>query len=267
MIASSVSWYSVDPMFFAIPGAFLFLTVLSLTVLGRQDPRGHRRRGRPPDDPLSSLGRLGRGRADPAGRLPVHLSDLLQAVAGPGGDDLRQDLYAGPDRLDPRRARARTSRSSPSSGSSCGASSPAATTARANCHCPAPCLGYSFQTNESVWSMITAPAPGQRHGRGRRRRAVAARRRDRRSAQRDQAGHVVGPHRDGTRPRRRQRAELRARARAAVRAGGEAAGAAVPVGAGVRRRPGAVVRVVPDAVDRAGRRLRLSVRAVDPEPT
>ncbi|RZU12301.1 peptide/nickel transport system permease protein [Kribbella rubisoli] len=34
MIASSVSWYSVDPMFFAIPGAFLFLTVLSLTVLG-----------------------------------------------------------------------------------------------------------------------------------------------------------------------------------------------------------------------------------------
>ncbi|MFF0340403.1 ABC transporter permease [Kribbella sp. NPDC004875] len=34
MIASSVSWYSVDPMFFAIPGLFLFLTVLSLTVLG-----------------------------------------------------------------------------------------------------------------------------------------------------------------------------------------------------------------------------------------
>lgn len=34
MIAASVSWYSVDPMFFAIPGAFLFLTVLSLTVLG-----------------------------------------------------------------------------------------------------------------------------------------------------------------------------------------------------------------------------------------
>lgn len=34
MISSSVSWYSVDPMFFAIPGAFLFLTVLSLTVLG-----------------------------------------------------------------------------------------------------------------------------------------------------------------------------------------------------------------------------------------
>jgi peptide/nickel transport system permease protein len=34
MISSSVSWYSVDPMFFAIPGTFLFLTVLSLTVLG-----------------------------------------------------------------------------------------------------------------------------------------------------------------------------------------------------------------------------------------
>lgn len=34
MISSSVSWYSVDPMFFAIPGLFLFLTVLSLTVLG-----------------------------------------------------------------------------------------------------------------------------------------------------------------------------------------------------------------------------------------
>ena len=34
MIASSVSWYAVDPMYFAIPGLFLFLTVLSLTVLG-----------------------------------------------------------------------------------------------------------------------------------------------------------------------------------------------------------------------------------------
>ncbi|MFI7636461.1 ABC transporter permease [Nonomuraea sp. NPDC049400] len=34
MIASSVGWYAVDPMYFAIPGAFLFLTVLSLTVLG-----------------------------------------------------------------------------------------------------------------------------------------------------------------------------------------------------------------------------------------
>ncbi|MFI7133225.1 ABC transporter permease [Nonomuraea sp. NPDC050153] len=34
MIAGSVSWYSVDPMYFAIPGGFLFLTVLSLTVLG-----------------------------------------------------------------------------------------------------------------------------------------------------------------------------------------------------------------------------------------
>jgi peptide/nickel transport system permease protein len=26
-------------------------------------------------------------------------------------------------------------------------------------HCPAPCLGYSFQTNESVWSMITTRLP------------------------------------------------------------------------------------------------------------
>ncbi|MHC5257910.1 ABC transporter permease [Streptomyces sp. UC4497] len=34
MIASSVSWYQVDPLYFAIPGAFLFGTVLSLTVLG-----------------------------------------------------------------------------------------------------------------------------------------------------------------------------------------------------------------------------------------
>nr|WP_281048210.1 ABC transporter permease subunit [Streptomyces himastatinicus] len=34
MIANSVSWYQVDPMYFVIPGAFLFLTVLSLTVLG-----------------------------------------------------------------------------------------------------------------------------------------------------------------------------------------------------------------------------------------
>ncbi|MEU4898673.1 ABC transporter permease [Streptomyces sp. NPDC044780] len=34
MISSSVGWYAVDPMYFAIPGVFLFLTVLSLTVLG-----------------------------------------------------------------------------------------------------------------------------------------------------------------------------------------------------------------------------------------
>ncbi|MFG6195251.1 ABC transporter permease [Nonomuraea sp. JJY05] len=34
MIFSSVGWYAVDPMYFAIPGGFLFLTVLSLTVLG-----------------------------------------------------------------------------------------------------------------------------------------------------------------------------------------------------------------------------------------
>lgn len=34
MISSSVSWYAVDPMYFAVPGVLLFLTVLSLTVLG-----------------------------------------------------------------------------------------------------------------------------------------------------------------------------------------------------------------------------------------
>lgn len=34
MIASAVPWYSSDPMFFAIPGMLLFLTVLSFTVLG-----------------------------------------------------------------------------------------------------------------------------------------------------------------------------------------------------------------------------------------
>ncbi|SEN35296.1 ABC transporter permease [Nonomuraea pusilla] len=34
MISSSVGWYAVDPMYFAVPGLFLFLTVLSLTVLG-----------------------------------------------------------------------------------------------------------------------------------------------------------------------------------------------------------------------------------------
>lgn len=34
MIASAVGWYTVDPMFFLIPGTFLFLTVLSFTVFG-----------------------------------------------------------------------------------------------------------------------------------------------------------------------------------------------------------------------------------------
>lgn len=34
MIASSVTWYSVDPMYFAVPGMFLFLLVLSFTVFG-----------------------------------------------------------------------------------------------------------------------------------------------------------------------------------------------------------------------------------------
>jgi peptide/nickel transport system permease protein len=45
MIAQAVSWYTVDPMFFMIPGLFLFLTVLSFTVIGDHlqrvlDPRG-----------------------------------------------------------------------------------------------------------------------------------------------------------------------------------------------------------------------------------
>ena len=34
MIALAVPWYSTDPMFFAIPGMFLFLTVFSFTILG-----------------------------------------------------------------------------------------------------------------------------------------------------------------------------------------------------------------------------------------
>lgn len=34
MIASSVPWYAVDPAYFIIPGTFLFLLVLSFTVLG-----------------------------------------------------------------------------------------------------------------------------------------------------------------------------------------------------------------------------------------
>ncbi len=34
MIASSVSWYAVNPTYFMIPGLFLFFTVLSFTVVG-----------------------------------------------------------------------------------------------------------------------------------------------------------------------------------------------------------------------------------------
>lgn len=34
MIASAVSWYATDPMYFFVPGLFLFLTVLSFTVFG-----------------------------------------------------------------------------------------------------------------------------------------------------------------------------------------------------------------------------------------
>jgi len=34
MISGSLEWYQVDPMYFVVPGGFLFLTVLSLTVFG-----------------------------------------------------------------------------------------------------------------------------------------------------------------------------------------------------------------------------------------
>lgn len=34
MIASAAPWYAVDPMYFVIPGAFLFLLVMSFTTLG-----------------------------------------------------------------------------------------------------------------------------------------------------------------------------------------------------------------------------------------
>ena len=34
MIAASVKWYAVDPAYFVFPGVFLFLLVLSFTVLG-----------------------------------------------------------------------------------------------------------------------------------------------------------------------------------------------------------------------------------------
>ncbi|GAA1498435.1 ABC transporter permease [Paeniglutamicibacter kerguelensis] len=34
MIATAVPWYATDPMFFFVPGLFLFLTVLSFTVFG-----------------------------------------------------------------------------------------------------------------------------------------------------------------------------------------------------------------------------------------
>jgi peptide/nickel transport system permease protein len=47
MIASAVPWYAADPMYFLIPGAFLFVTVLAFNVLGDAvrdalDPRSRR---------------------------------------------------------------------------------------------------------------------------------------------------------------------------------------------------------------------------------
>ncbi len=48
MIASAVPWYAADPVYFLIPGAFLFVTVLAFNVLGDAvrdalDPRSRRR--------------------------------------------------------------------------------------------------------------------------------------------------------------------------------------------------------------------------------
>lgn len=45
MISDAVGWYTVDPMYFLIPGTFLFLTVLTFMVVGDRlqealDPRG-----------------------------------------------------------------------------------------------------------------------------------------------------------------------------------------------------------------------------------
>jgi peptide/nickel transport system permease protein len=47
MISQAVVYYDTDPMFFVIPSAFLFLSVLAFTVLGDAlrdilDPRGAR---------------------------------------------------------------------------------------------------------------------------------------------------------------------------------------------------------------------------------
>ncbi|RAG86163.1 ABC transporter permease [Streptacidiphilus pinicola] len=47
MIAAAVPWYAADPMYFLIPGAFLFITVLAFNVLGDAirdalDPRSRR---------------------------------------------------------------------------------------------------------------------------------------------------------------------------------------------------------------------------------
>ncbi|MER6031416.1 ABC transporter permease [Streptomyces sp. NPDC001851] len=48
MIASAVPWYAADPVYFLVPGAFLFVTVLAFNVLGDAvrdalDPRSKRR--------------------------------------------------------------------------------------------------------------------------------------------------------------------------------------------------------------------------------
>ncbi|WP_371917095.1 ABC transporter permease [Streptomyces sp. IMTB 2501] len=48
MIASAVPWYAADPVYFLVPGAFLFVTVLAFNVLGDAvrdalDPRSRRR--------------------------------------------------------------------------------------------------------------------------------------------------------------------------------------------------------------------------------
>src|SRR3954454_1149798 len=196
------------------------------------------------------------------GGLSVHVFDLLQAVAGSCGDDLRQDVYAGPDQLDPRRAGAEPAAADAVLGVSAGdlrgprVRIGALSGAVSRVQLPDQRVGVEHDHRA---------AARERHGRGRCRSTLAARRRCRWPGQRDQAGYVVGPVGDGAGARWCECAELCVGVGAAVRARGQVAGPAVPVGARVRRRSGAVVRVVPDAVGGAGCRVRLFVRALDPE--
>ena len=131
---------------------------------------------------------------------------FFTAVAGSGGDDLREDLHAGADRPDPRRPRARPAVPQPSSGTFlAGIFAGRDYGSGANLvHCPAPCLGYSFQTSQSVWEMIVDRLPVSATV------AVGAAVLwllvgiVRRPAQRGQGGHLVGPDRDGPGPGRRR---------------------------------------------------------------
>ena len=84
--------------------------------------------------------------------------------------------------------------------------SPGGTTARARTSSTArrPCLGYCFQTSQSVWQMIVDRLPVSATV------AIGAAvlwlldRHPGRAAQRGQGGHLVGPYRDGAGPRRRR---------------------------------------------------------------